>query len=107
MNIRNFRGFVSESISDDSSQSLRQSYPWNLSDRGLTKEISFETQTDLVEFLLKVARLADKNKHHPDVEIYEVSKLRLKLFTHSEGAITDLDRILAKFIDYLLWYKFT
>ena len=100
MNIRNFRGFVSESIS------ISGDSTWNVSDTGLTKEISFENQTDLVEFLLKVARLADKNKHHPDVEIYEGSKLRLKLFTHSEGAITDLDRSLDKSIDYLLWYKF-
>ena len=89
MNIRTFKGFVS----DESN--------WNESVNGLTKEFSFSTQTELVEFLLKVAKLADDNNHHPDAEIYEAFKLRLKLFTHSESSVTDLDRRLAKQIDSL------
>lgn len=89
MNIRTFKGFVS----DESD--------WNESVDGLTKEFSFNTQTELVEFLLKVAKLADDNNHHPDGEIYEAFKLRLKLFTHSENGVTDLDRRLAKLIDSL------
>jgi 4a-hydroxytetrahydrobiopterin dehydratase len=87
MNIRTFKGFVS----DESN--------WNESVDGLTKEFSFSTQTDLAEFLVKVAKLADENDHHPDAEIYKAFKLRLKLFTHSKKAVTDLDRRLAKLID--------
>jgi len=89
MNIRTFKGFVS----DESN--------WNESVDGLTKEFSFSTQTDLAEFLVKVAKLADENDHHPDAEIYKAFKLRLKLFTHSEKAVTDLDRRLAKQIDLI------
>ena len=89
MNIRTFKGFVS----DESN--------WNESVDGLTKEFSFNTQTELAEFLLKVAKLSDDNNHHPDCEIYEAFKLRLKLFTHSENGVTDLDRRLAMLIDSL------
>jgi 4a-hydroxytetrahydrobiopterin dehydratase len=87
MNIRTFKGF----ISDESK--------WNESVDGLTKEIIFSTQTELAEFLLKVAKIADDNNHHPDAEIYEAFKLRMKLFTHSEKAVTNMDRRLAKLID--------
>jgi len=119
--IRTFKGFISESIVPLtlSQAKVDRISGWNISDntrfaeiakgntfaservRGtmLTKEFSFDSQTELAEFLLKVARLADENDHHPDAEIYNGSKLRLKLFTHSENAISDLDRKLAKSID--------
>ena len=74
---------------------------WNILDNKLIKEFSFKNQTELAEFLLKVAKLADENDHHPDAEIYQCSRLRLKLFTHTENGISDLDRKLAKLIDSL------
>ena len=74
---------------------------WNILDNKLIKEISFKNQTELAEFLLKVAKLADENDHHPDAEIYQCSRLRLKLFTHTENGISELDRKLAKLIDSL------
>ncbi len=75
---------------------------WNESVDGLSKEFSFNTQTELAEFLVKVSKLSDENDHHPDAEIYEAFKLRLRLFTHSENGVTDLDRKLANQIDSLL-----
>ena len=74
---------------------------WNILDNKLIKEFSFKNQTELAEFLLKVAKLADENDHHPDAEIYQCSRLRLKLFTHTENGISELDRKLAKLIDLL------
>jgi 4a-hydroxytetrahydrobiopterin dehydratase len=72
---------------------------WNVLDNKLIKEFSFDSQTELAEFLLKVAKLADENKHHPDADIYQCSKLRLKLYTHTIDGISDLDKMLAKLID--------
>ena len=74
---------------------------WNIVDNKLEKEFNFKSQTHLAEFLLKVAKIADELDHHPDAEIYQCSKLRLKLFTHSENAISDLDRELANKIDLI------
>jgi pterin-4a-carbinolamine dehydratase len=88
--IRSFRSFASESIEESG---------WIESADGLAKEIVFGTQTELAEFLLKAARLADEIGHHPDAEIFEAAKLRLTLITHSENAVTDLDRRLARLID--------
>ena len=72
---------------------------WTESSNGLIKEFSFKTQTELGEFFLKVAKLADKNDHHPDVEVRNGTNLILRLFTHSENSITDMDKKLAKLID--------
>lgn len=71
---------------------------WNIIDNKLVSEIEFKSQTELAEFLLKVAKLADEHDHHPDAEIYQCSKLRLKLFTHSENRISSLDEKLAALI---------
>ena len=75
--IRNFKGFISESIVPLTLSQAKVDHisGWNIPDNSrfaeiakgntmLTKEFSFDSQTELVEFLLKVARLADENDHH-------------------------------------------
>ena len=62
---------------------------------------TFENQTQLAEFFLKVARYADKIGHHPDVSVFQCSKIKIELFTHDKQDITELDYELATEIDLL------
>lgn len=72
---------------------------WHVQNNRLTRQFSFENQTQLTEFLLKVAKQADKIGHHPDVTIFKCSQMRIELFTHDKNEITGLDYVLAEFID--------
>lgn len=72
---------------------------WEVKDNYLVKEIDFSDQTSLADFFMKVARLADKKNHHPDIEVSKCCHLTLRLTTHSKGKITHLDEELAKEID--------
>lgn len=74
---------------------------WKENNNVISKVYSFKTQTALVEFLLKVAQLADQEQHHPDAEIYQCSKLKLSLTTHDKNELTELDWKMAKIIDSL------
>lgn len=74
---------------------------WEILNNRLTKSFTFENQTQLAEFFLKVAMLADKMGHHPDVTVFQCSKMKIELFTHDKQAITELDYELAKEIDLL------
>ena len=72
---------------------------WLAQNNTLTKTVSFETQTKLAEFVLNIAKIADKMNHHPDYEIRKCSELHISLTTHDKNGITDKDYALAEKID--------
>ena len=72
---------------------------WQVLNNRLTKQFTFKNQTQLAYFLLQVAEHADKVQHHPDVFIFNCSKMKIELFTHDKNEITALDDALARFID--------
>lgn len=74
---------------------------WREDNNRLVYERDFQTQTELAQFLVKVARLADQHDHHPDITVTKCSHLKLELFTHTLNTLTDQDRKLAKEIESL------
>ncbi|MFD2907794.1 4a-hydroxytetrahydrobiopterin dehydratase [Flavobacterium ardleyense] len=74
---------------------------WNVIDGKLVKNFKFESQTELAQFLLKVATYADEMNHHPDCKIHKAFQLEITLFTHDKNEITSLDHQLAEKIDSL------
>ena len=65
----------------------------------LSKEFSFKDFKEAVNFVNKVAQLAEQNNHHPDILLYGYKNVRLTLSTHTEGKVTDKDYKLADQID--------
>jgi len=74
---------------------------WHQENNQLVRNFEFNTQTELAEFLVLVAKVSDEVNHHADMQIYDCSKLRIILFTHSTTSITEQDKQLAKRIDEL------
>ena len=74
---------------------------WETINGKLVTNLKFKSQTELVEFLLKVAHLADEMNHHPDCKIHKAFQLEISLFTHDKNEITDLDYQLAQKIENL------
>ena len=74
---------------------------WNVIDGKLVKNFKFKTQTELAQFLLKIATCADEMNHHPDCKIHKAFHLEITLFTHDKNEITDLDHQLAEEINSL------
>jgi 4a-hydroxytetrahydrobiopterin dehydratase len=72
---------------------------WETVNGKLVTNLKFKSQTELVEFLLKVAHLADEMNHHPDCKIHKAFQLEISLFTHDINKISELDYTLAKKID--------
>jgi len=75
---------------------------WKLIDGKLTNNFKFKSQTDLAEFLLKIALYADAINHHPDCKIHKAYQLEISLFTHDKNEITNLDYQLSEFISSLV-----
>ena len=75
---------------------------WKIIEGKLSNNFKFKSQTELAEFLLKVAVYADKINHHPDCKIHKAFQLEISLFTHDKNEITNLDYQLSEFISSLI-----
>jgi len=77
---------------------------WEIKDARLRKQYTFRTFLRAIAFVNGVAYLAESAGHHPDMTI-NYNKVTLRLITHSEGALTDRDFLLAAEIDAKLGTK--
>jgi 4a-hydroxytetrahydrobiopterin dehydratase len=72
---------------------------WNTVDGKLYKEFNFRNFAEAFSFLTRVALIAERVNHHPEIRnVY--SKVEILLCTHdAENTITEKDRHLAEKID--------
>jgi 4a-hydroxytetrahydrobiopterin dehydratase len=75
---------------------------WKTENNKLTNEIVFANFVKAVKFVNQIVPLAEKANHHPDILIHSYKKVKIELFTHSEGKITDKDYQLAGEIEKLI-----
>lgn len=66
----------------------------------LRRQFSFKTFMDAIAFVEKVAQVAEKEQHHPDIYIF-YNKVQLELFTHAVGGLSENDFIMARKIDLI------
>ena len=73
---------------------------WKIIDGSLCKEFEFENFVKAIEFINKIAEIAEEQKHHP-VLTNSYNYLKIELKTHDINGISDKDFKLAKTIDDL------
>ena len=82
---------------------LRTQLPrWTLNDGRLVRELearNFQAALDLVN---GIGALAESEGHHPDLSIYSWNRIRVELYTHSIGGLSENDFILAAKIELLV-----
>jgi 4a-hydroxytetrahydrobiopterin dehydratase len=89
-------------LSDQAVKELAIQIPrWMIRDKSIDKEFQFRDFKGSIAFVNKVADLAEKQNHHPDVCIF-YSKVKLVLSTHKIGGLSRNDFILAAKIDLLV-----
>jgi 4a-hydroxytetrahydrobiopterin dehydratase len=73
---------------------------WSLEGESIRRAFGFSDFTASVGFVVRVGFLAEAADHHPDIDI-RWNTVTLVLSTHSEGALTAKDVVLAAQIDRL------
>jgi 4a-hydroxytetrahydrobiopterin dehydratase len=68
---------------------------WNDVDGALEREFVFDGFAQAIDFVDRVAELAEAENHHPWISI-DFRRVRLRWTTHSAGGITDRDHELAR-----------
>lgn len=66
------------------------------------REFIFKSFKKAIEFINKVAEVAESQGHHPDIYLHNYKKVTLSLWTHKIGGLHQNDFILASKIDNLL-----
>lgn len=73
---------------------------WGLSGPVLTRDYKFKDFSEAMAFINKVAGLAEREDHHPDIHV-SYNRVRLELSTHSIGGLSINDFIMAAKINLL------
>lgn len=72
---------------------------WKNENNKWSREFVFSNFVEAMDFANKIVPIAEKADHHPDLFIHSYNKVRVELFTHSVGEITEKDYSLADEID--------
>ena len=88
---------------EEARQFLAGAPQWSLRENGtrLSRRFEFRDFLQAMEFVNRVARIAEEEGHHPDIAIHW-NKVDLLLWTHKIGGLHENDFILAAKIDRLL-----
>ncbi len=74
---------------------------WREEGDAIVRDLDFKDFAGAMAYVNRVAELAEEANHHPDILVHGWNKVRLTLFTHTEGRVTDADRRMAERIDAL------
>ncbi len=64
----------------------------------LRKQFTFKDFKESIQFVNKLAEIAEQEGHHPDIYIF-YNKVQIDLFTHAVGGLSENDFIMAAKID--------
>jgi len=80
---------------------LKKLPQWDHEKKHIERVFEFDDFDQAIEFVNGVAEIAGEDDHHPDIDI-RYGKVTLRLSTHSEGGLTDMDFEVAEKIDTLV-----
>eukprot|EP00611_Tribonema_gayanum_P005129 TRINITY_DN1439_c0_g1_i1.p1 TRINITY_DN1439_c0_g1~~TRINITY_DN1439_c0_g1_i1.p1 ORF type:complete len:135 (-),score=12.36 TRINITY_DN1439_c0_g1_i1:231-635(-) len=100
-------GGAIEAMTGEAVQSALSALPWWTLESGAGDRLSivraFQAKNfvEAMAFLNRVAQVAEAEGHHPDIHITSYREVKIELYTHSVGGVTENDLILARRIDTL------
>lgn len=79
---------------------INESKGWDESKKKLERTFKFKSFNESIDFVNKVAKIAEKQLHHPDIEI-KYNKVKLSITDHEKGGVSEKCHKLVKSIDKL------
>jgi len=80
---------------------LKEITNWMLKNGHLYKKFKFKNFVEAMNFLNKVAELAEEENHHPDFSVH-YNKVEFEIWTHAINGLSENDFILAAKINELV-----
>jgi len=75
-----------------------ESKNWDNSNEKLERTFKFKDFNGAIDFVNKIAKIAETQNHHPDIEI-NYDKVKISITDHEKGGVSDKCHKLVKSID--------
>lgn len=72
---------------------------WQLTNGSIEKNYRFRDFTGAIDFVNRVAKVAQMENHHPDILVWSWNNVKLTLTTHRVNGLSDRDFALASRVD--------
>lgn len=84
----------------DAQDYLDELIGWTMNEEAtkISKEYKFQDFIGAINFVERVADVAEEEGHHPDIHVH-YNKVTLELWTHKVGGLTENDFIIAAKVD--------
>ncbi len=79
---------------------INESKGWVESKKNLQRTFKFKSFDESIDFVNKVAKISEKQSHHPDIEI-NYDKVKISITDHEKGGVSEKCHKLVKSIDKL------
>ena len=79
-------------------ETINESKGWGDSKQKLERTFKFKDFNEAIDFVNKVAKIAETQNHHPDIEI-NYNKVKISITDHEKGGVSDKCHKLVKSID--------
>ena len=92
---------MAELLSDEDISKRLEDSEWRREGDEIVLDRTFSDFMQAIEFVDRVAGIAESENHHPDILVHGWNKVRLSVTNHSAGGLTEADFKLAEQIDAL------
>ena len=86
-------------LREEAEKHLKQVKDWKLVDNSIEKNYKLINFRQAIEFIDKVADIAEAENHHPDILLWGWNNVKLTLSTHTVKGLSENDFVLASRID--------
>ena len=80
-------------------RNLKSVSGWKLARKAITKSVKLKDFKNAIRLVNRVAAIAEKEGHHPDISIYDYRNVKFTLTTHAISGLSRNDFIMAAKID--------
>ena len=75
---------------------------WQLEGDTIVRDLRFDDFAAAIAYVNRVAEVAEKYNHHPDMLLHGWNKVKLSLTNHAAGGLTEIDFDMAARFDVLI-----
>lgn len=92
---------MAELLNEDEVASRLRKSAWEREGDEIVREWRFDDFGEAIDFVNRVAEVAEEANHHPDIFVHGWNKVKLSLTNHSAGGLTETDFHMAGRFDAL------
>jgi 4a-hydroxytetrahydrobiopterin dehydratase len=82
---------MAERLTDEEIAQRLQGSEWRHEGSEIVRDLQLKDFSAAIAVVNRVAEVAERHNHHPDILVHGWNKVRLSLTNHSAGGLTDTD----------------